>query len=605
MRNKDGRADVLIVDDEAAVREVLLRLLEEAGIPAAAAANGADAIELFHHHNSRIIISDIRMSPMNGFELIRNINGVFPLKPPPRFLVITALPLPEIEGIARKLGVTDFFEKPLNPKLIINTVLALLTDEAASATGLEWGKKPPAPEKQPKRIESEASLRDLVAASDHPVPLGQVFCIGIDDIRKRVGDSKWRRLKDRVTRLIVDAVQRVCRRDDVFLECPDGSVLVVFAGSDQLRSEAAIAKAARMVNEALFGAEDYAGAEIRSFVQMAGGEHGKSASEILDALLAKARLVSVGLSSPPDAREESHGAATQAMQQPAASPASTPQAAAPSAPPRTTKNAGGSVPSFRSELLDRFRTIAESPIEFRFLPILNVQRRKVDMFICLPSRKAVSRTGRTWGYGVLGNSPGPSEICDLDIACLELGLMSMMDHLSNGKLVSICPCLHFETLGSKKNRERVIALLEMVPDNLRSFIYPIVMQIPDGIMESRLAELIGPVRSHVNFLAAEVFPQKATTDLARSISRLRAGGIECILINLPRDHSEKDVHWARQLGDRIAALGGKAGVTGIRTRDTLIELAYSSMEYCAGPAVGGPYEAMPEPLAFDPKTLET
>ena len=75
----------------------------------------------------------------------------------------------------------------------------------------------------------------------------------------------------------------------------------------------------------------------------------------------------------------------------------------------------------------------------------------------------MSRTGRTWGYGVLGNTPSSADICDLDIAGLELGLMSMMDHLGSGRMVSICPCLHFETLGSKKNREKVISLLGMIP----------------------------------------------------------------------------------------------------------------------------------------------
>lgn len=601
MHKENNRADILLVDDEDTVREVLRRILGDAGLSVVSTSNGEDALDLCHAHRPRIVITDIKMPAMNGFELIHKIRHSPSTSKDTRYIIVTALPLAEMEDAAKKIGVHAFMEKPIDLNVFRKQILNILSDDAPSRSVA--GELSAAPEEQdrPQRAQSEAFLRELIAAADRPVPLGQVFCIGIDDIRKRVGDSKWKRLKDRVTKLIVDAVQRVCRRDDIFLECPDGSVLVVFAGNDQLRSQAAVAKAARMVNEALFGSEDYAGAEIRSFVQMAGGEHGQSASDILDALLARAKMVSVAPSAREDARDQAEAVApSRPARQSAGRKIPDPVAETPASAPPTQK----SVPSFRSELLDRFRAIAESPIEFRFLPILNVQRRKIDMFICLPSRKAVSRTGRTWGYGVLGNSPESSEICDLDIACLELGLMSMMDHLGNGQIVSICPCLHFETLATKKNRERVIALLEMVPSNIQAFIFPIVMQIPVGVLESRLAELVGQIRSHVNFMAAEVFPQKTPADLVRSISRLRAGGIECILINLPRDHTEKDVRWAHQVGDRIAAQGGKAGVTGIRTSDTLIELAYSSMEFCAGPAVGRPCEVMPDPIAFDPKKLE-
>lgn len=598
MQNEKDRTDILLVDDEDTVRAVLRRTLEEAGLSVVTTSNGKDALELFQAHKPRIVISDIKMPSMNGFELIHKIKHSRSALEDTKYLIITALSFSEMEEAAQKIGVSDFIGKPIDLNIFRKRILHLLSEDGqgdGAATAMGKGQE------LPQRAQSETYLRELIGATDRPIPLGQVFCIGVDDIRKRVGEGKWKRLKDRVGKLIVDAVQKVCRRDDVFLECPDGSVLIVFAGSDQLRSQAAVTKAARMVNEALFGSEDYAGAEIRSFVQMAGGEHGQSASDILDTLLTRAKMVSVGAEAKSDDKKRRDA--------PAPSKSVPPKSPAPvtETPNVASDNAGraqAGIPSFRSALLDRFRAVAESPIEFRFLPILNVQRRKIDMFICLPSRKAVSRTGRTWGYGVLGNTPSSADICDLDIAGLELGLMSMMDHLGSGRMVSICPCLHFETLGSKKNREKVISLLGMIPGDLRSLIYPIVMQIPDGIMESRLTELIGPVRSHVNFLAAEVFPQKASTDLMRSISRLRAGGIECILINLPRDHSDKDVQAAQQIGSRITAQGGKVGVTGIRTPETLIELAYSSMEYCAGPAVGSPYEAMPEPVVFDPKKLE-
>jgi len=262
------------------------------------------------------------------------------------------------------------------------------------------------------------------------------------------------------------------------------------------------------------------------------------------------------------------------------------------------------IPSFRSELLQKFTAIESSPIEFSFMPVWTVPKRRVEMFNCVPTRRTTGGTGKLWNYSVLGNTPKISDICDLDLAALEYGLLAAINHINRGVSVNLTPNFHYETLAAKKSREKVQTLLELVPDHLRRFIYPIIMHIPEGITEARLTDITGQVRNYTNVLAAEIFPRKASSDLGRTVSRLRSGGIDCLLVRLSRTYDDQEVAWVKQISDRIRKQGGKAGVSGIRNATTLMELAYSSLEYCSGLAIGGPYDTMPEPFTFDAKKLE-
>lgn len=97
---------ILIVDDDAVVQKVLVNRLERKGYPVAVASSGSEALKLKESFDPEIIISDLRMPEMNGFEVIRHFN--IPA------IIITGHGDKESAIKAVESGAFAFFEKPFD-----------------------------------------------------------------------------------------------------------------------------------------------------------------------------------------------------------------------------------------------------------------------------------------------------------------------------------------------------------------------------------------------------------------------------------------------------------------------------------------------------------
>jgi CheY-like chemotaxis protein len=62
---------VLVVEDDASIREMIALALESAGHEAVTASNGEDALELVEHEEADVIVLDLRMPLMDGSEFAR------------------------------------------------------------------------------------------------------------------------------------------------------------------------------------------------------------------------------------------------------------------------------------------------------------------------------------------------------------------------------------------------------------------------------------------------------------------------------------------------------------------------------------------------------
>lgn len=103
---------ILIVDDEAIVRESIRDWLQDAGYQVSTATSGEEATQIVDKQDFGIIIIDVRLPGMNGIKLLQAIKQV---KPEIKSIVITAYPTAEYAAEAKKLGAIDYLIKPVAP----------------------------------------------------------------------------------------------------------------------------------------------------------------------------------------------------------------------------------------------------------------------------------------------------------------------------------------------------------------------------------------------------------------------------------------------------------------------------------------------------------
>jgi len=104
-------ATVLLVDDEKSVRSTLSLFLQKAGYKVEEAASGPEAMEKFKTKFFDLIITDLKMKPMDGLEVLRLSKEVSPII---EVIVMTAYGTVETGVEAMRLGAYDYIQKPFD-----------------------------------------------------------------------------------------------------------------------------------------------------------------------------------------------------------------------------------------------------------------------------------------------------------------------------------------------------------------------------------------------------------------------------------------------------------------------------------------------------------
>src|SRR5574340_310390 len=110
---------ILVVEDDASLREAVCLTLECAGHRVLAADGGAAALELAARNAFNLIVSDLRMQPMDGIELLRRLRADQPHVP---VLLTTAFGDVDKAVLAMRSGACDFLLKPFEPRTLLEHV---------------------------------------------------------------------------------------------------------------------------------------------------------------------------------------------------------------------------------------------------------------------------------------------------------------------------------------------------------------------------------------------------------------------------------------------------------------------------------------------------
>jgi chemosensory pili system protein ChpA (sensor histidine kinase/response regulator) len=120
---------VLVVDDSITVRRVTQRLLKREGFRVALANDGLHALEVLAQEKPNVVLSDIEMPRMDGFDLVRNIRNDLHLRDLPVIMITSRIAQKHREH-AMELGVDHYLGKPYSE----DELLALIRSYCAVVT---------------------------------------------------------------------------------------------------------------------------------------------------------------------------------------------------------------------------------------------------------------------------------------------------------------------------------------------------------------------------------------------------------------------------------------------------------------------------------------
>jgi chemosensory pili system protein ChpA (sensor histidine kinase/response regulator) len=123
---------VLVVDDSLTVRRVTQRLLVREGYRVVLAKDGIEALERLAEDLPQVVLSDIEMPRMDGFDLVRNIRGDARLRALPVIMITSRIAQKHREHAA-ELGVDHYLGKPYSE----DDLVGLVARYAASAAAMQ------------------------------------------------------------------------------------------------------------------------------------------------------------------------------------------------------------------------------------------------------------------------------------------------------------------------------------------------------------------------------------------------------------------------------------------------------------------------------------
>jgi two-component system, cell cycle response regulator len=242
----EKRKKILIVEDEDHMLSLLKYNLGKENYDINIAHNGMEGLSEAQKTKPDLIVSDVMMPKMDGFEFCRNLRKDPETKCIP-FIFLTARgQLPDkIEGL--RTGADDYITKPFVPKELIEMVNARLNRvevykemaETDALTGLFN-----------QKAMKEYLSAELLRAGRMKIPVSLGF-IDIDlfrNVNKRFGHPSG----DKVLAAVAEAIKNMTNKEDIVGRWGGEEFLIIFPGLDEKRSEDRLNKIKEKVSQLKF-----------------------------------------------------------------------------------------------------------------------------------------------------------------------------------------------------------------------------------------------------------------------------------------------------------------------------------------------------------------
>lgn len=121
---------LFVVEDSKAYRFLLVCMLQEYGFEVMAFEDPSEVLNALTDRQPTLIVSDIEMQDMNGFDMYEEIRQQYPQLDIP-IMYVSSTDSPEHIALASKLGASDMLDKPVSATELINSVNSILRRFAA------------------------------------------------------------------------------------------------------------------------------------------------------------------------------------------------------------------------------------------------------------------------------------------------------------------------------------------------------------------------------------------------------------------------------------------------------------------------------------------
>jgi DNA-binding response OmpR family regulator len=156
---------ILIVDDEASLRQTLARILQRAGFEVTTTATGGEALSLLSQHSFDLVYLDLRMPDMSGLDVLKAIQAKFPELP---VILFTAQPDLNSAVEALRRGAIDYLLKPLKPQTVIDRTKSVLAKTQKERRKRELQRQIDSLQAELNALEREATIQ-----TDQTIPQAQ------------------------------------------------------------------------------------------------------------------------------------------------------------------------------------------------------------------------------------------------------------------------------------------------------------------------------------------------------------------------------------------------------------------------------------------------
>jgi CheY-like chemotaxis protein len=116
-----SKKQILVVDDESSWQKVLRYFLETKGYAVTTVGSGTEALEMLRTYHPDLILSDVRMPEMNGFDLLDNIRRNPDVSRTP-VIFFSAIDDYDARKVAKDLGAVDYIVKPFDQEEVASVL---------------------------------------------------------------------------------------------------------------------------------------------------------------------------------------------------------------------------------------------------------------------------------------------------------------------------------------------------------------------------------------------------------------------------------------------------------------------------------------------------